>query len=54
MSDAATTKGAAGPKPALRLKDSDFNWQDPFDFEGELSEDERMVRDSVAPMPPTN
>ena len=46
MSDPAAT-GAAGPKPALKLKDSDFNWEDPLDFEGELSEDERMVRDSV-------
>lgn len=24
-----------------------FQWQDPFDFESQLSEDERMVRDSV-------
>jgi|SRR5579885_1577688 len=34
-------------KPALSLKDSDFVWQDPLDIESELSEDERMVRDST-------
>jgi len=25
----------------------DFNWQDPLDLEGQLSEEERMIRDSV-------
>jgi len=30
------------PKPAM-LKDSAFNWEDPLDLEGELSEEERMV-----------
>src|SRR5450830_328520 len=34
-------------KPALRLKDSNFVWEDPLDLEGELSEDERMVRDTA-------
>jgi glutaryl-CoA dehydrogenase len=34
-------------KPAAVLKDADFNWQDPLDLEGELAEDERMIRDSV-------
>jgi glutaryl-CoA dehydrogenase len=29
------------------LKDTDFNWQDPLDLEGDLTEEERMVRDSV-------
>ncbi len=29
-------------KPAI-----DFNWEDPLDLEGELSEDERMVRDTA-------
>jgi glutaryl-CoA dehydrogenase len=46
MSQAAT-KDPTGPKPALQLKDADFNWEDPLDLEGELTEDERMVRDSV-------
>jgi len=34
-------------KPAVSLKDSDFNWEDPLDLEGELSEEERMVRDTA-------
>jgi glutaryl-CoA dehydrogenase len=36
-----------GARPAAALKDADFNWQDPLDLEGELAEDERMVRDSA-------
>ncbi len=40
---AKTEKGA---KPAM-LKDIDFNWEDALDLESELSEDERMIRDSV-------
>ena len=34
-------------KPAVSLKDADFNWEDPLDLEGELSEEERMVRDTA-------
>jgi glutaryl-CoA dehydrogenase len=45
MSVAASQEGK--PKPAAVLKDSDFNWQDPLDLEGELTEDECMVRDSA-------
>src|SRR5688572_14811103 len=41
------TAEKAGKKPAAVLKDSEFNWQDPLDLEGELTEDERMIRDSV-------
>ena len=33
-------------KPAM-LKDKDFVWEDPLDLEGELSEEERMVRDTA-------
>src|ERR1035441_4596840 len=33
-------------KPAM-LKDRDFQWEDPLDLEGELAEDERMVRDTA-------
>lgn len=33
-------------KPAM-LKDRDFVWEDPLDLEGELTEDERMVRDTA-------
>jgi len=41
------TAEKVGKKPATVLKDTDFNWQDPLDLEGELAEDERMIRDSV-------
>ena len=33
-------------KPAM-LKDKDFVWEDPLDLEGELSEEERMARDTA-------
>ena len=37
-----------GAKPAAAmLKDADFNWQDPLDLDGELTEEERMVRESA-------
>ena len=29
------------------LKDKDFVWEDPLDLEGELTEEERMVRDTA-------
>ena len=45
MSTAASQKSPS--KPAQVLKDSDFNWEDPLDLEGELTEEERMVRDSA-------
>jgi glutaryl-CoA dehydrogenase len=34
-------------KPAAAPKEQAFNWEDPLDLEGELSEDERMVRDTA-------
>src|SRR5215212_7392116 len=34
-------------KPAVSLKDADFNWEDPLDLESELTEEERMVRDTA-------
>ncbi len=34
-------------KPAPTVKEVAFNWQDPLDLEGELGEDERMVRDTA-------
>ncbi|HKS84209.1 MAG TPA: acyl-CoA dehydrogenase [Pseudolabrys sp.] len=43
MSQAAEKRDA---KPAT-LKDANFVWEDPLDLESELSEDERMVRDSA-------
>src|SRR5882757_1652812 len=33
--------------PPVALKDADFDWQDPLDLDGELSEEERMVRDTA-------
>jgi glutaryl-CoA dehydrogenase len=44
MAQAVEKRGA---KPAQALKDVDFNWQDPLDLEGELTEEERMVRDTA-------
>jgi glutaryl-CoA dehydrogenase len=34
-------------KPAAVLKDADFDWRDPLGLDGELTEEERMVRDSA-------
>src|SRR5438132_7538972 len=34
-------------KPTISLKDADFNWEDPLDLEGQLSEEERLVRDTA-------
>src|SRR5205823_11223462 len=35
------------PKSPPLLTDAAFDWQDPLDLGGELSEEERMVRDSA-------
>ncbi len=43
MSQAAASREQ---KPTL-LKDSAFNWEDPLDIEHDLSEEERMVRDTA-------
>ena len=32
---------------AAAAKPASFNWEDPLDLEGELTEEERMVRDSA-------
>src|SRR3982750_24868 len=34
-------------KPAISLKDADFNWEDPLDLESQFTEEERMVRDTA-------
>jgi len=39
------TRSAA--RPATAIKDAVFRWDDPLDLEGELTEDERMVRDTA-------
>jgi len=41
-----TTATAHQTAPKPRAKE-EFDWQDPLDLEGELSEDERLVRDSA-------
>ena len=46
MSRAVSTEGKP-TKAAMILKDADFNWQDPLDLDGQLTEEERMIRDSV-------
>jgi glutaryl-CoA dehydrogenase len=42
MAQAAAKAGAS-----KRAQAAEFNWQDPLDLEHQLSEDERMIRDSV-------
>jgi glutaryl-CoA dehydrogenase len=44
MNKPAGKLSAKAPQP---LKDSAFNWEDPLDLEGELTEEERMVRDTA-------
>src|ERR1700704_7212906 len=39
--------GAHGARPAISLKDADFVWEDPLDLESQLTEEERMVRDTA-------
>ena len=43
MSQAAEVREG---KPTM-LMDKDFVWEDPLDLEGELTEEERMVRDTA-------
>jgi glutaryl-CoA dehydrogenase len=43
MSQTAEKRGGM---PAM-LKDQAFVWEDPLDLEGELTEDERMVRSTA-------
>ena len=44
MSDAAHSISA---KPAVV---ADFNWEDPLDLEGQLTEEERMIRELYEPL----
>jgi glutaryl-CoA dehydrogenase len=43
------TQRAAGPagRPAVVIDGVSFNWEDPLDLESELTEEERMVRDTA-------
>ena len=47
MSIAVSQESKSSSKAPAVLKDSDFNWEDPLGLEAELTEDERMVRDST-------
>jgi glutaryl-CoA dehydrogenase len=46
MSQVAEKTEKRGVK-AAQIKDAAFQWDDPLDLEGQLSEDERMVRDTA-------
>jgi glutaryl-CoA dehydrogenase len=46
MSQVAEKTEKRAPK-AAQIKDAAFQWDDPLDLEGQLSEDERMVRDTA-------
>jgi glutaryl-CoA dehydrogenase len=47
MSQAAEKTPKRETKPAAPLTEAAFEWQDPLDLEGELTEEERMVRDTA-------
>jgi glutaryl-CoA dehydrogenase len=47
MSQAAEKTAKREAKPKASLTDAAFDWQDPLDLEGELTEEERMVRDTA-------
>jgi len=47
MSPASSPGEKSSPKSAPVLRDADFNWEDPLGLDGELTEEERMVRDSA-------
>jgi glutaryl-CoA dehydrogenase len=47
MSQAAEKTPPREANPAASLSDAHFDWQDPLDLEGELTEEERMVRDTA-------
>jgi glutaryl-CoA dehydrogenase len=50
MSQLAEKTGQSAEKresKATQIKDAAFKWDDPLDLEGELSEEERMVRDTA-------
>jgi glutaryl-CoA dehydrogenase len=44
---AASTPAVTRDKSANPLTEAAFDWQDPLDLEGELTEEERMVRDTA-------
>ena len=46
MSQIAEKAEMQQPKSAM-IRDAAFKWDDPLDLEGELTEEERMVRDTA-------
>ena len=46
MTQVAEKTQKSQPKSA-QIKDAAFKWDDPLDLEGELTEEERMVRDTA-------
>jgi glutaryl-CoA dehydrogenase len=47
MSRAVKKHAETSEKPSRALKEAPFNWEDPLDIESELTEEERMVRDTA-------
>ena len=47
MSQAAEKTPPREKKPAAPSTEAPFDWQDPLDLEGELTEEERMIRDTA-------
>jgi glutaryl-CoA dehydrogenase len=47
LAEKAGHKAEKRETKGVQIKDAAFNWEDPLDLEGELSEEERMVRDTA-------
>ncbi len=47
LAEKADPKAEKREPKGVQIKDAAFNWEDPLDLEGELTEDERMVRDTA-------
>ncbi len=47
LAEKADPKAEKREPKGVQIKDAAFNWEDPLDLEGELSEEERMVRDTA-------
>src|SRR5207342_541664 len=45
--DKSATAEKREHRSPTQLKDAAFNWEDPLDLESELTEEERMVRDTA-------
>src|SRR5262245_16351333 len=47
MSRAVKKHQETSEKPSRAIKEAPFNWEDPLNIEGDLTEEERMVRDTA-------